>query len=109
MKRVAIFGLRRQSLDREDRCTVRLHGEEQTRTDGLAVKQYSAAAADSLFAAEVSPGKPEMVAQEISQRQTRLDESLVLFAVDVDLDGVPCRHVLCYRHWFLLEFLPHLM
>src|SRR5438552_18077738 len=43
MKQVAIFGLRRQSLDRKDRCTVRLHGEEQTRTDGLAVKQYSAA------------------------------------------------------------------
>ncbi len=73
MKRVAIFGLRRQSLDREDRCTVRLHGEEQTRTDGLAVKQNGAATAYSLFAAQMSPGQSKLVAQEISQRQSRLD------------------------------------
>src|SRR4030095_6931087 len=92
MKRIAIFRLRRQSLDREDRCAVRLHGEQQTRTDGLALKHNSAAAAYSLFAAQMSPGQSELVAQEISQRQSRLDEALIAFFVDGDLDRALAAH-----------------
>jgi hypothetical protein len=69
-----------------------LYGEEQTRTDALAVEQNSAAAADSLLAAQMSPGKPKMVAQEISQRQTRLHKPVTLFAVDGQLYGKLFSH-----------------
>jgi hypothetical protein len=69
-----------------------LYGEEQTRTDALAVEQNSAAAADSLLAAQMSPGKSKMVAQEVSQRQTWLDKAFIWFAVDGQLNSKLASH-----------------
>jgi hypothetical protein len=40
----------------------------------------------------MSPGKPKMVAQEISQRQTRLHKPVTLFAVDRQLYGKLASH-----------------
>src|SRR5262245_31167413 len=85
MECLAILRQSHQPLDGQDLSSICLHGEEQTRTDALAVEQDGTTAADSLLAAEMSSGKPKMVAQEVSQRQTRLHKSVTLFAVDGQL------------------------
>ena len=87
MEWLAIFRQSRQPLDGQDLSSVCLHGEEETRANGLAVEKNGAAAADSLLAAQMSSGKPKMVAQEVSQRQTRLHKPFTLFAVDGQLYG----------------------
>src|SRR4030095_3403003 len=92
MECLTIFRQSRQPLDGQDLSSVRLYGEEQTRTDALAVEQNSAAAADSLLAAQMSPREPQMVAQQISQRQTRLHKPVTLFAVDGQLYGKLFSH-----------------
>jgi hypothetical protein len=40
----------------------------------------------------MSSGKPKMVAQEVSQRQTRLHQSFTLFAVDGQRYGKLAAH-----------------
>ena len=92
MKWLAIFCQSRQPFDGQDLSSVCLHGKQQTRPNSLAVEKNRAAAADPLFAAQMSAGKPKMVAQEVSQRQTRLHESFTLFAVDRQLYGKLARH-----------------
>ena len=92
MKWLAIFRQSRQPLDGQDLSSVCLHGEEETRPNGLAVEKNRAAAADSLLAAQMSSGEPKMVAQEVSQRQTRLHKSFTLFTVDGQLNGKLCHH-----------------
>ena len=62
MECLAIFRQSRQPLDGQDLSSICLHGEDQTRTDTLAVEQNGAAASDSLLAAQMSSGKPKMVA-----------------------------------------------
>jgi hypothetical protein len=97
MQWLAIFRQSRQPFDGQDSCTVCLHGEEETRPDGLAVEENGAAAADSLLAAQMSTGEPKMVAQEISQRQTRLHKSFTLFAVDRQRYGKLCNHLVSFQ------------
>src|SRR5678815_3350726 len=94
MKRLAIFGQPYQPLDGQDLCAVCLHGEEETRSNGLAIEKNRAATADSLLAAQMSAGKSKMVAQEVSQRQTRLHESFTLFAVNGHLNRTLCDHLI---------------
>src|SRR4030095_756535 len=84
----------RQSLDGQDLSPICLHGKQETRPNGFAVEKNGAAAAYSLLATQMRPSKPKMVAQEVSQRQTRLDNVLVLFAVDGQLNRTLCDHLI---------------
>ena len=71
---------------------MRLHGEEQSRAHGFAVKKNGAAAAYPLFAADMSPGESEVIAEEISERQPWLDEPGISFIVHGHLDGAMGCH-----------------
>jgi hypothetical protein len=82
MKWLTLFRQSRQSFNGQDLSSVCLHSEEETRANGLAVEKHGATAANSLLATQVSPGKPEMIAQEVSQRQARLHNARARFAVD---------------------------
>jgi|SRR5688572_29879287 hypothetical protein len=92
MKPLTALRSRSQSLDRKDHSAVCLHGEKQAGTNRLAVEKNRTAAAYSLFAAQMSPGKAKLIAQEISERHPRLSDCLVAFFVDRDRDGVFRRH-----------------
>jgi hypothetical protein len=85
MQALATFRQTGQSLDGQDLSSVCLNGEEETRADGFAIKENRAAATNSLLATQMDTGKPKMVAQEISQRQARLDKSFAMFTVDCQL------------------------
>jgi hypothetical protein len=69
----ASIRFRRQTLDGKDPSAVCLHGQEQAGTDGLAIKKHRAAAAYSLFTAQMSTGEPKLIAQEIRERRPGLD------------------------------------
>jgi hypothetical protein len=56
---------RRKALHRGDLPPVGLHGEHQARTDRLAVQEDRASAARTVFAADVSAGQAQVLAQEI--------------------------------------------
>ena len=73
---------RGESLDRRQLAPVRLHGEHQAGTGSLSVHQHRAGAAYAVLAAEMGAGEPELVAQEIGERDPRFDTALVRLAVD---------------------------
>jgi hypothetical protein len=85
MQALAMFRQTGQSLDGQDLSSVCLNGEEKTRADSFPIKKDRAAAADSLLAAQMAPGKSKMVTQEVRQGQTGLHEPLMRFAVDGQL------------------------
>ena len=67
-----------QALDRQHGAAVDLHGEEQAGAHALAVEQDVAVAAEAVLAGEVRAGEVELLAQEVGERQARLDERLAL-------------------------------
>jgi hypothetical protein len=73
---------RRQPFNGGHLRPVCLNGEHETGTDRLAVHHHGASAADTVFAAHVSTGKAQTVAEEIGEQKTRLDYSLILDTVD---------------------------
>ena len=67
---------------------VGLHGEDEAGAHGLAVEQDRARAADAVLAPEVGAGELASLAQEVRQRQSRLDRSPTRVTVDPHLDRV---------------------
>src|SRR5439155_18992621 len=76
----------RQALDGRDLLAGRLHGEEQARTNRAAGEKHRAGAADAVLAAHVRPGEPELVAQDVGERDPWLDRSGSPHAVDRERD-----------------------
>ena len=76
----------REPLDRDDLCAVDLRGEQQARAHGDAVELHGARAADAVLAADVRPGEPELVAEEVGEEEPRLDVLAVAPAVDGHVD-----------------------
>ena len=65
---------------------VRLHGEEAAAADGDPVQEDRARAADAVLAADVRPGEPQAVAEEVGQQEPRLDSLAHRAAVHGELD-----------------------
>ena len=63
----------RQALDRAQLAAVDLDGEHQARAHRDAVELDRAGAADPVLAADVRARQAELVAQEVAQKQARLD------------------------------------
>src|ERR1700722_8218182 len=80
-----------------DTMTVGLDGKHQAGTDGRAVEENGAGAADPMFAANMGAGEFQMFAQEIRQIEPWLHMRLISYAVDVNADGDALRHVLAFR------------
>ena len=74
----------RKALDRRHLAVVRLHRKHQARARRVAVDQHRAGAAHAVLAAEMRAGEVEFVAQEIGERQPRIDHACVGLAVDRD-------------------------
>src|SRR5262249_1051622 len=71
---------------RSDFLAVRLYGEHQARTHGLAVEEHRAGAAYTVLAADVGAGLSAIVADRVDQRPPRLDTHGVPHAVDQQRD-----------------------
>src|SRR5262245_3148436 len=77
----------RHPLDRRDRSPVDLRGEERARFHRLPVEQDRARSAGRGVAADVGPGEPEGLPEEVHEERARLDVRLARDPVDGD------RHV----------------
>src|SRR5580700_6933804 len=75
-----------QALDGEDVCSARLHREHETGTGGFPVDEDGAGPAHPVLAAEVCPGEPEVLPQEVGEGPPRLHRPSVHRAVDRELD-----------------------
>jgi len=85
-RRQSVF--KRETLDGHHLGAFGLHREQQARAHGCAVDQHGAGAAHAVLAADMGAGEPQMMAQAIGQRQSRLDFDLDRLAVDFEF----CRH-----------------
>src|SRR5580692_4355648 len=81
-----------QPFDGAHLGTVGLHPEDQAGPHRRAVQDHRARPADAVLAAEMGTGVAEVVPEHVGQRPARLDDQLVLAAVDVDGDGVHVFH-----------------
>ena len=61
-----------QPLDGLDLMAVRLHRQQQAGTHRLAVEEHRAGTADPVLAADVSPGQPEVLTQEVGEERPGL-------------------------------------
>src|SRR5205807_4266205 len=71
-----------EALDGAHILAVCLDGEHQAGACAMAVDKDGAGAADAVLAAEMRAREAELVAQEIGEREARLDRALVRRAVD---------------------------
>src|SRR5262249_26111073 len=78
------------ALDRFDLGPRALRGEHQAAAHHHAIHAYRACTAGTVLAADMTAGKPEIVAQENDQRLARLDRGLHRFAIDGELDRAEC-------------------
>jgi len=74
----------RQTFDRGDFFTVRLHGEVQTRFHDFAFEQHRAGAALADDAPDVRAGKTDILAQKMREQNTRLDVFFIKSSVNSD-------------------------
>ena len=77
----------RKPLDRRDLRPVRLDPEQRARLHRLAVHEHGARAARGGVAAHVRPGEPELLAEHVDQKFTRLDLELMAYAVGDQRDS----------------------
>src|SRR5262249_27894168 len=82
----------RERLDRGDRLAVALHREHEARARTRAAHEHGARAADAVLAADVRASELELVAQEIHEREPRLDRPLVRPTVHGHFDRARVRH-----------------
>src|SRR4029450_3149827 len=86
-------------FDGPDALALRLDGEHQARTHGFIVEDHGAGPTDAVLAADMGPGLPAVVADDVGERLPRLDLGGVVTPVDreSDLDspghGSPFRSV----------------
>jgi len=85
LQRVQIVAVR-QTLDRADFPTVRLHGEHQAGAHRLVVDDDCAGAANAVLAADMGAGLPAVIADRIDQRPARFDPDRVIDPVDIERD-----------------------
>jgi len=64
-----------EALDSPQIVAVGLNREHDARSNGLAVEQDGAGAADTVLAADVRAGEPEIVSDEIAEEQAWLDRA----------------------------------
>src|SRR5437868_5048802 len=81
-----------EAFDGDDFGTVRLRREHQTGTRGFAVQQDRAGAADSVLAARMRAGEPEVLAQEVDQKFSRLALPGAGLPVDREMEFQELRH-----------------
>jgi hypothetical protein len=77
-----------QALDRVDRCSVRLNGQDRARLHGAAVEVYSARAALGRVATDMRARDAEVIPQEVHEQLPGLDLSLPPLAVDGNGDAM---------------------
>src|SRR5262245_39909912 len=71
---------------------VGLHREHKAGTHRFTVEQNGAGATHSMFTTQVGAGEIQLLANEIGQRHSDFNESLISAPVDGDLDGLFAAH-----------------
>jgi hypothetical protein len=77
-----------QALDRVDRCSVRLNGQDRARLHGAAVEVYGARAALGRVATDMRARDAEVIPQEVHEQLPRLNLSLPPRPVDSNGDAM---------------------
>jgi len=71
-----------QALDRIDRCSVRLNGQDRARLHGAAVEMHSARAALRRVATDMRTSDAEVVTQKVHKQPPGINLSVPQLAVD---------------------------
>src|SRR5262249_19107505 len=87
LQRVELSSSRGEALDCRDRSAVGLRGEAGARLHRAAVEQHRARAALARVAADLRAGQADDVAEEMDEKQTRLDDAPQGPPIDGDGDG----------------------
>lgn len=77
-----------QALDRVDRCSVRLNGQDCTRLHGAAVEVHGARTALGRVATDMRASDAEVIAQEVHEQLPGVNLGLAPFAVDGNGDAM---------------------
>ena len=77
-----------QALDRIDRRSIRLNGQDRARLHCAAVEVHSARAALSRVATDMGTSDAEVIAQKVHKQPPRLNLSLPPLAVDSNGDAM---------------------
>jgi hypothetical protein len=77
-----------QALDRVDRCSVRLNGQDRARLHGAAAEVHSARAALGRVATDMRTSDAEVIAQKVHEQLPRLNLSLPPLTVDSNGDAM---------------------
>src|SRR5579875_3576932 len=90
----------RETFDRADLLTLRLHREHQAGPDRFAFHDHGAGSADAVLAADMRAGLAAFLADSIREGTTRLDRDVIVATVDRKGDVDPfTRTHLCSRTW----------
>ena len=76
---------------------VGLHREEGTGLHRLAVQEDGACTALARVAADVGAGQPEMVPQEVDEKEARFDRPFVMLPIHGHPNGMRCH--MCITPW----------
>ena len=76
---------------------VSLNAEDQAGADRGVVQDHRAGTADAVLAAQVRAGVAQVVAEHVGERPARLDDQVVVAAVDPQPDGVHISHATSCR------------
>jgi len=75
-----------QALYRCDTHLIGLYGKHATRANGFIVQQNSACTAHAMLAANMCASEAELIAYEINQAGARLYQSVLMSAIDLNLN-----------------------
>ena len=71
-----------QAFDGANIMSIRLNCKNKAGTGGQTIKDNRACAANTMFAANMSTGKPQFMTDKIAQEHSRINRSLVKFAIN---------------------------
>jgi hypothetical protein len=90
------FAVRGKAFNRVQFGTVGLDRKDDARPRSLTVEVNGTGSANTVLAADMRTGEPEILPQEIGQQLARLAAPFAADAVDGELDGNELRHCVLF-------------
>jgi hypothetical protein len=96
LQRMQLVCRRRDALDGENVVTICLHRQQQAGARREPVQKNGAGAANTVLTAEMGAGEPELMAQEVGERQAHLDLLLMMLPVNGQRNFSPLTHSISF-------------
>src|SRR6476469_4200946 len=87
---------RRNAFNGCDRVSMRLNCKHQATANWLALQQYGAGTANTVFASKMCSGQSELIAQRVSERLSRFDFKLGRTIIHRQGDPMNAHYATCF-------------